>query len=351
MSYSPRKYFAGANSPYGFQGYFESIIPPAEASHIYCIKGGPGVGKSTFMKRAGGILESAGHRVSYFYCPSDPNSLDGVLDEDTKTAWVDGTAPHITDPVYPGATASILDFGSFLDFKILKERREEIIELTDRVSRRFSDAKASLKPAGTIYENVKKIYRKSEDERAGERLYDSLSKSLFSGKTGNSDKIRRLFLSAITPDGLVCLADKTLSEYELTILDSFSGDLSSRLTERLLAEASERGIYAEAFYCPLSPRDKIDHIVFPELNRAVTVSNSYHPSGNEGKRADVSRCYYEGIDKGAISRAMETADVLIAKAVAKLAGARALHSELEKIYASAMDYAAMNDYALKTVNI
>jgi len=344
-------FFLGANSGRGFHSFYDELIDLREAKTVYILKGGPGSGKSSVMRSV--VRKASELDIAYelIYCSSDPNSLDGVLDEDTKTAWVDGTAPHITDPVYPGATASILDFGSFLDFKILKERREEIIELTDRVSRRFSDAKASLKPAGTIYENVKKIYRKSEDERAGERLYDSLSKSLFSGKTGNSDKIRRLFLSAITPDGLVCLADKTLSEYELTVLDSFSGDLSSRLTERLLAEASERGIYAEAFYCPLSPRDKIDHIVFPELNRAVTVSNSYHPSGNEGKRADVSRCYYEGIDKGAISRAMETADVLIAKAVAKLAGARALHSELEKIYASAMDYAAMNDYALKTVNI
>lgn len=345
------KYFAGANSTSGFFGYFDGIIKPSEANHIYCIKGGPGVGKSSFMKKAGKALEEAGHRVSRFHCPSDPSSLDAILDADTKTAWLDGTAPHITDPVYPGVAASVLDFGRFLNTEMLKEHREEIIALTDSVEGCFADAKASLKPVGTIYENVKRIYKKSENEKATESLADGLIRSVFSGARGDGGGVRRLFLSAVTPDGLVNFANTTLEGKEITVLDSFCGDASFEIMEKLLSEAVSRGIYAEVFYCPLSPKFKIDHIVFPSLNRGVTVSNSYHPASFENKRLDLSECYYAGMDKGAISRAMETADALLSKAVTKLNRARALHSELENYYISAMNYDEMTSYAMKTVNI
>ena len=44
-----RKMFPGSNSAYGFYSFYDQIIEDS-ATRIFVIKGGPGVGKSTFMQ-------------------------------------------------------------------------------------------------------------------------------------------------------------------------------------------------------------------------------------------------------------------------------------------------------------
>ena len=44
-------YFASANSFEGFKSNFAKIFAPEEYERIYIIKGGPGTGKSSLMKR------------------------------------------------------------------------------------------------------------------------------------------------------------------------------------------------------------------------------------------------------------------------------------------------------------
>ena len=43
-------YFLGANSSKGFSSLYHELIPREMAKAVYYIKGGPGCGKSTFMK-------------------------------------------------------------------------------------------------------------------------------------------------------------------------------------------------------------------------------------------------------------------------------------------------------------
>ena len=44
-----RHMFPGGNTSQGFFSYYDYILGQEEANRIICIKGGPGVGKSTFM--------------------------------------------------------------------------------------------------------------------------------------------------------------------------------------------------------------------------------------------------------------------------------------------------------------
>ena len=44
------QFFLGANAPTGFYSLYDQLIDPAEAEDIYILKGGPGCGKSTFLK-------------------------------------------------------------------------------------------------------------------------------------------------------------------------------------------------------------------------------------------------------------------------------------------------------------
>ena len=46
-------FFLGANSGSGFQNLFSEIMDPETAFDIMILKGGPGVGKNTFMREVG----------------------------------------------------------------------------------------------------------------------------------------------------------------------------------------------------------------------------------------------------------------------------------------------------------
>ena len=88
------QYFLGANSPAGFYSLYSELLPPETANAIYILKGGPGCGKSTLMRRVAQAMEEKGASVEYIACSGDPDSLDAVVFPALNTAIVDGTAPH-----------------------------------------------------------------------------------------------------------------------------------------------------------------------------------------------------------------------------------------------------------------
>ena len=87
-------FFLGANSGRGFQNLFGEFCTPEDHHDLLVLKGGPGAGKSTMMRRIGQAMEQRGEQVEYFYCSGDPKSLDGVHITRIRTAIVDGTAPQ-----------------------------------------------------------------------------------------------------------------------------------------------------------------------------------------------------------------------------------------------------------------
>ena len=48
------QYFLGANSPRGFYSLYDELIDADAARAVYILKGGPGCGKSTLMRRVAG---------------------------------------------------------------------------------------------------------------------------------------------------------------------------------------------------------------------------------------------------------------------------------------------------------
>ena len=74
-----RRYFLGANTGKGFVSLYDEFCKPESGNFLYVIKGGPGCGKSSFMKKIGKAAEDAELDVEYVICSGDPDSLDGVL--------------------------------------------------------------------------------------------------------------------------------------------------------------------------------------------------------------------------------------------------------------------------------
>ena len=205
-------FLAGGNTAQGFYSCFDFILPKERQKRMYYIKGGPGVGKSTLMKRFAKAAEEQGLEVEYFHCSSDPDSLDGVSLPALGVGMMDGTAPHIYDPVIPGARDTLISLGDFLDEKALLPYVREIEKVQKQISAKFARCYRYLaaseqvqKAAPLAVENAAKARRLAEEWTAHMPL------------RGGTGTVRRLFASAFTPKGQVAVTDFAPLERRITV--------------------------------------------------------------------------------------------------------------------------------------
>ena len=144
------KYFGAANSYHGFISYFDKLFDSKEYSRIYVLKGGPGTGKSSFMKKLSAHFHNMNCYVEEIYCSSDPRSLDGVVvsQNNKKIAIIDGTAPHERDAKIPGAIDELIDLGKGWDERFLLAERNEILSLANEKAKSYKTAYYYLSTAG-----------------------------------------------------------------------------------------------------------------------------------------------------------------------------------------------------------
>ena len=142
-------FFAGANSARGFVSFYDAILEDRKIEKIYILKGGPGTGKSSFMKRAAKEAARRGVSVESYACSSDPDSLDGVV-IGGRLAIIDGTAPHTVDPRIAGAREEIINLGAFWDDGLLGQRACEIEELIKKKGDSYKKAYRYL----SAYQNI-----------------------------------------------------------------------------------------------------------------------------------------------------------------------------------------------------
>ena len=124
------KYFLAANSGEGFKSCFGDSYDYSDGWRAYIIKGGPGTGKSSFMKYVVVSAVDKGYSVELCPCSSDPDSLDGVIIKEKKVIILDGTAPHVVEPKFPGVCEEIINLGEFWNGELLRARSAEIIAVT-----------------------------------------------------------------------------------------------------------------------------------------------------------------------------------------------------------------------------
>ena len=117
-----RTLFPGAMGPEGFISCFDHLMDDALLRRKLILKGGPGVGKSTFMRRVHAALCANGEPSTLYFCSGDPDSLDGVAVPHAGLLILDGTAPHIVDPEIPGARDSIINLGECLNEPAMRPR-------------------------------------------------------------------------------------------------------------------------------------------------------------------------------------------------------------------------------------
>ncbi len=344
------KVFPGGNTAYGFYSFYDHIIAP-DATRIFVIKGGPGVGKSTFMRKIGETMLERGYDVEYHCCSSDNGSLDGVAVPAIQVALMDGTAPHIMDPKNPGVVGEIIHLGDHWNEQGLRGNKKEILAINKEMSRLFKHAYAFLAGAKLFLDEVETYYTESGAFNMGtfDRLVLELIHEIFEGKPRLTDnpKTRRLFATAITPDGPVSHLNTVVESLgKRYIINGDDGTGKTTLVRRLMEAALARGYNVTAFHCALNPK-KVDHLVIHDLSLAVI--NNVEPHIYRPQEGDtvidtmtcvdplLNEAYLaeKGASRGMYRQCME-------QAVSFINRAKNMHDKMEQYYVPYMNFDAIN---------
>lgn len=118
------EYFLATPAPSGFCTLFEQAFFAPEEGTVMLLKGSAGSGKSTLLKKTAQMLEDMGLEVERIRCASSPDSLDGIICPKAKLAAFDATAPHVMEPVLPGAFERMVTLYDTVCDEALSEYRE-----------------------------------------------------------------------------------------------------------------------------------------------------------------------------------------------------------------------------------
>lgn len=349
----PVSFFFGANNKQAYCSLYAELYNPYEEGKHLIIKGGPGTGKSTLMKKVADKFEKKGLYVERGYCSADPESLDVVYVPELNFSMFDGTAPHVFDPVMPGVNEHIVDLSVAWDKSYLALHSKEIAELTQSNKEMHKRASDFLSVASQLEtQNVSLCNSFINREKAKRYAMRLANRLVPERKDRVRGKLNKRFLSAITPDGIVVQYDSVvaLSEKIVTIKDEFSA-VAPFIADYVGEYALNMGYDVYKCYCPLFPLFKVEHIIIPELKVAVFTENSYHLSIDDyGNKTHATRFF----DKEAYDRNKEklmfrkkAKKELIEEAVRKMSLALDIHDRLEEYYIKATDFEKINEISEK----
>ena len=333
-------YFLGTRITGGFDNLFREEISDKRFQG-YLLKGGPGTGKSSLMKRIGKAFEDSG-RVTYYHCSSDPESLDAVVIWDKRAYICDATAPHVMDCRYPGVTERIVDLGRFWDEGVLGAFSAEIISAAERNL-------ALQRAAGRIQQSLTvscKAVSDAASECCNEKKLKAFSKRLAARLMGGASfgekgtAVRRQ-LTALTEYGCMTFENTAEGFENVIVLSDSRFYAANRLCELLEAEALSRGL--DVISCPSAAFDnaRTEHLLMPSLGIAVLSDTPLTLLSGGGTRIDLYGFYDRRLleenrdiltlEKCLISERSE-------RLYETMSAAKAVHDELEKYYIKAMDF-------------
>ena len=340
------RYFLSALTGAGYYALHRQFLRPPQ--RYFCIlKGGPGCGKSTFLKRVGDAGHAAGLAVVWLHCAGDPASLDGVYFPEKCSGFFDGTAPHTVEPALFGASGEYLDLGTFCRTETLDTARIRALNADCAMFRLRAQQYLAAAAALDARATPGLVY--PEDREAARRRARSVCAREFGapGKDTEHGRCERLFLSAITCEGKIFFPETIAAQCaRVYLLDDGCG----------LAEEFLCIVRAHAVRCGLDVLSCPDPLI-PSRTQAVLV-----PSHGVGFLAGTADDVPEGLTQRhirldvlpdpvrqrALRRTMRSdtrqQQLALASAVEQLRMANLLHNELEAVYRPCMDFAALTTF-------
>jgi len=332
--------FLGANSGAGFYSLYDQLLS-GRLDDLLIIKGGPGCGKSSFMRAVAKELCAAGWEAACVNCSGDPDSLDGVLFASQRVGLVDGTAPHVLEPTYTVATERYLDLTRFYDVAATKLRRDEIVARSDACRAAYADAYRALRAADAVESERRAAAWDAADRDRLLRRFDGVARRELRGRGKTPGRIDRAFLGGMTHKGELFRFDtvEALCPRRYVIADSrgLASDALSRMADAAAAAGHD------VLLCPNPDRPhEAMHLLIPALELAFVTSTARTPCEGEAYR----RIRVDAMAEAKLTRVQKAKARLTARigqslreeAVAALARAKREHDALEAAYNPCVDF-------------
>lgn len=323
-------YFPGSNTRVGFVGFFDSIFDPSELKRLFVLKGGPGVGKSTLMKRIASFASQRGIDVDCYHCSSDPQSLDGIVLRGVNIALVDGTAPHIVDPKLPIASDELIDLAAGLKKEPLIKARDSVQYLQEDMRRLFKKAHSLVAAADELKAAASALFR--YDKRSMLSFINAMLPDVYSyaHTVSRAGRKKEVFLSAVTPDGIVSRAAQTRCT-QLWMLSAPWGFDLTECFDLIAMHCSLNGAEVKLCRDPMNAARSSGVIIADDL----LITSEFVNGLDYDRHVDLNGFFFDDPDDSCV-QAMY--DELASNAVTCLNSARELHSLLESPYSAAMDF-------------
>ena len=334
-------YFLGANSRDGFSSLYSGFAA-GEGDRLHIIKGGPGTGKSGFMRKIGAEAEKRGLDVEYVLCSGDPDSLDGVYIPALKQGWVDGTAPHAAEPRCFGADSDYVNLGGFCRLPLSSSDAGEIRRMNRAYKALYDRAYAWLKATAAVRQGyLPQIDDSAILEAAENRVSGILRRH--SRKKDSPGRVSRRYFSAISCRGELLLSGEIKKLCKLIYqLDDGMG-LAGPALDAAVREGLSRGLELILCPSPLCP-EETEMLLIPEASLALirgcqTVEGARHVRLDAlvpGQRQKELR--------GDLRAGRRLEKECMAAALEQLTKAKALHDRLEAVYRPYMDFQALTEF-------
>ncbi|MBQ9760214.1 MAG: hypothetical protein IJW16_02570 [Clostridia bacterium] len=336
-------YFAASNSAFGFYSYYPQCFDDARIKRVYAIKGGPGTGKSRFMREVAQDTERRGGRCEYIYCSSDADSLDGViLTRGTEcVALLDATAPHVYEPTSPGVREELVDLGAFWSSENLRSHAREIALWNGEKKKAYKMAYRYLAAYGEVSANrddlIAPYIRYSAMEQYAEKL-------LWDVPNGKCAREQPALIRSIGMKGKVALDTYFATADRILLVEDCRG--SAQYLMRMLWQIAERKrLQMRLSHDPILP-ERIDGIFLCESKIAIVVGRAeecVYPYRRVGTRRFVDTASMKHIRRS-LNRTEQLCRSLVHGAEEALARVREVHFALEEVYIAAMDFSAKEEY-------
>jgi len=236
-----RFYFASANTSFGFINYFDNIVD--KNGFTYIIKGSSGSGKSTLMKKIALYFEQKNCNLEYFYCSSDPNSLDAIKLTDYNICILDGTAPHSTDTKMPNVNDKIINLGDLIDNGIIKYK-SKIDKIVTQKQFNYKTIYSYLSSIGKLEEINNNLYLDDINLEFKTKILKYTPKSYKRGK------LRHLFIDALDVFGINDFAPKNNFETKILPINKYQ---FNKLIKLIQNEIINNGTDLTLFYDIFNP--------------------------------------------------------------------------------------------------
>jgi hypothetical protein len=166
-----RHRFLGAATPKGPVDFIQNLTEDIPCR--YFIKGRPGSGKSTMLKKLAGYAEQNGFDVEVYHCGFDPHSLDMIIVRERGIAVFDSTAPHEYFPNREGDR--IIDmYGTVISPETDEKYALEIQGISQRYAVKMKEGTAFLADAKSWHDQLEQIYVKAMDFTKVDKIRDEI---------------------------------------------------------------------------------------------------------------------------------------------------------------------------------